>query len=96
MTSEAHLTLAAMMECRRAAMLKLTALDAERPTIAFDFCTTNSVIALQRWRELDDEANGLIERIRLFDAAIFEARERASHPDYRAQWQNIFGSEFNT
>jgi hypothetical protein len=96
MTSEAAVTLAALEACRDEAMLKLIAIDADRPKIAYDFCMTNSVSALQRWRSMDDEGARLTERVTLYDCAIQEARERASHPDYRAQWQKIFGSEFST
>jgi hypothetical protein len=31
----------------------------------------------------------LIERIALFDHAIIEARERATHPDWREQYKQI-------
>jgi hypothetical protein len=79
--TEAALTLHALEECRAAALAKLIALDDERPRIAYDFCTKNSTVALQRWRELDEQADRLIERLRLFDAALHEARERAAHPD---------------
>jgi hypothetical protein len=85
----AALTLAAMEACRHETLRKLTALDARRPKIAHDFCTTNSAVALQKWRELDDEADRLLERLRLFDAAVYEARARASHPDWKTQWQQI-------
>jgi hypothetical protein len=76
--SEAAVTLAALEECRHAALQRLTALDGERPGIAFNFCATNSTVALQRWRELDEEADRLIERLRLFDAALHEAREASA------------------
>jgi hypothetical protein len=91
--SEAALTLTALEECRRAAMLKLTALDAERPKIAYAAVAANSVVAKQRWREMDDEAARLVERITLFDFAIIEARERASHPDWREQFKQITKTE---
>ena len=91
--SEAALTLQALEECRNAALLKLTELDAQRPKIAFDFCTTNSAIALQRWRAIDDEADRLLERVRLFDAAVYHARELAAHPDWKTQWRAITKTE---
>jgi hypothetical protein len=62
--TEAALTLQALEECRNAALLKLTALDAQRPKIAYELCTSNSAIALQKWRQLDDEADRLLERVR--------------------------------
>jgi hypothetical protein len=92
--SEAALTLQALEECRKAALLKLTALDAQRPKVAYEFCTTNSAIALQHWRAIDDEADRLLERLRLFDAAVYEARVRALRPDYRQQWRAITKTEF--
>jgi hypothetical protein len=51
------------------------------------------VVAKQRWREMDDEAARLVERITLFDFAIIEARERASHPDWREQFKQITKTE---
>jgi hypothetical protein len=93
MGSEAALTLAAMEACRHEAMLKLTALDARRAKIAFDFCTTNNAVALQKWRSMDDEAARLVERITLFDHAIIEARQRAMNPDWREQYKQITKTE---
>jgi hypothetical protein len=52
LVSEAALTLAALEECRHSAMLKLAALDSERPTVAYAIAGENSVTAKQRWREL--------------------------------------------
>ena len=91
--SDATLTLAAMEACRDEALRKLSALDAQRPKVAFDFCTTNSAVALQKWRSMDDEADRLLERVRLFDAAVYHARELVAHPDYREQWKQITGTE---
>jgi hypothetical protein len=93
--SEASLRLAAMEACRNEAMLKLTALDAQRPKVAYEFCTTNSASALQRWRDLDDAADRLLERVRLFDAAVYEARERVLRPDFRQQWRAITKTEMS-
>jgi hypothetical protein len=62
--TEAALTLQALEECRNAALLKLTALDVQRPKVAYEFCTTNNAIALQKWRAIDDEADRLLERLR--------------------------------
>jgi hypothetical protein len=61
MGSEATLTLAALEACRNEALRKLAALDAQRPAIAHSFCTTNSALALQKWRAIDDEADRLLE-----------------------------------
>jgi hypothetical protein len=94
--SEATLTLQALSACRDETLRKLTALDAQRPKVAYDFCTTNNAIALQRWRAIDDEADRLLERVRLFDAAVYEARERAAHPDWREQWRAITKTEMST
>jgi hypothetical protein len=94
--SGAGLTLQALEEIRHAALLRLTALDSERPKVAYAAVADNSVIAKQRWNALDSEAEHLIERIRLFDAAIYEARERASHPDWKTQWRQITKTEMST
>jgi hypothetical protein len=91
--SEATLRLAALEACRDETLRKLTALDAQRPAVAHSFCTTNSALALQKWRELDDAADRLLERVRLFDAAVYHARELVAHPDYRKQWKQITGTE---
>jgi hypothetical protein len=91
----AALTLAAMEACRHETLRKLTALDAQRPKVAYAFCTSNSAVALQKWRAIDDEADRLLERLRLFDAAVYEARVRAAHPDYREQWKQITGTEMS-
>jgi hypothetical protein len=96
MTSEAALLVAALESCRDQAVLKLIALDADRPKIAYDFCTTNDAKALEKWRLMDDESARLTERIALFDSAVQEARQRTMHRDYREQWQKIFGSKFST
>jgi hypothetical protein len=93
--TEATLRLAALEACRNEALQRLTSLDSQRPKIALDFVTTNSAIALQKWRAIDDEADRLLERVRLFDAAIHHARELAAHPDYREQWRAIVGTEMN-
>jgi hypothetical protein len=55
MNEEAALTLAALEACRDRAMLRLIRLDEDRPKIAYDFCITNSAIALQKWRSMDHE-----------------------------------------
>jgi hypothetical protein len=97
MGSEAALRLAAMEACRNEALQRLTTLDAQRPKIALDFVTTNSASALRKWRELDEEAEQIIERARLFDAAIYHARELAARPDgWRTQWRKIVGTELST
>jgi hypothetical protein len=89
--SEAALLVSAMEECRDTAILQLLALDNLRPAVAFAIAAENSVTAKQRWRELNDEAARLTERIALYDAAIVEARSRAARPDYRDQWKTLTG-----
>jgi hypothetical protein len=93
--SKAALILAALESCRHTAMLKLTALDAERPKVAYAAAVEDSVVAKQRWRELDDEAARLTERIALFNAALWEARERVLRRDWREQYREITKTEFN-
>lgn len=92
--TEAALTLRALEEIRHAMLLKLTALDNDRPKIAYAAVAEDSLTAKQKWSQLDEQADRLLERIRLFDAAIFEARRRASHPDYREQWRAITKMEW--
>jgi hypothetical protein len=52
--TEATLTLAAL---EATAMLKLTALDNDRPKVAYAAVAENSITAKQRWQVLDDEAD---------------------------------------
>jgi hypothetical protein len=90
MTSAAEI-LACLESCRADVMMRMVALDARRVEVAFAVCVKNSVTAKQRWREMNDEAAELVERITLFDFAIQEARQRALRPDWRQQFQEITG-----
>jgi hypothetical protein len=92
--TEAALTLQALEQCRHDALLKLIALDSVRVKVAYAICVENSVVAKQEWRDINDEATRLGERITLFDFAIQEARERVLRPDYRQQWRTITKTEF--
>jgi hypothetical protein len=85
--------LEALEACRGDVFLKLVALDGERPKIAYAIAVENSVTAKQSWRELDEEAERLCERLILYDHAIREARDRAARPDYREQWRTITKTE---
>jgi hypothetical protein len=82
--------------CRQAAFQKLTALDALRVKVAYAICAENSVVAKQKWRDINDEAAQLGERITLFDFAIQEARTRALNPDWKEQYKQITKTEITT
>jgi hypothetical protein len=49
--SEVTLTLRALEECRHTAMLKFTALDSERPKVAYAVAVENSVTAMRLCRQ---------------------------------------------
>jgi hypothetical protein len=89
--TEAERIISNLEKRRHAIMIQGVALDADRARIAYDAMVRDSFIARQRWRELNEFTDKLIEEIELLDCALVEARRRAAVPDWRDQFQSILG-----
>jgi hypothetical protein len=62
---------------RHELMLRGMGFDEERQELAYRILAENSFTARQRWREVEDETQQLLEDIAMHDLAIASARRRA-------------------
>jgi hypothetical protein len=90
--TEAERIISNLEKRRHEIMLRGAALDSDRARIAYDAMVRDSFIARQRWRELNEFTDKLIEEIDLLDAALAEARRRTGR-DCREVMVEIFGSK---